>query len=123
MRVLVLLAALFAPACGGADSPPSAGAPAPGGALTVQEALETDAQGPLLVRGYVVSRGADVRLCSALAESYPPQCGGPSLRVLGSEHVDLGELERARGTAWTEKEVALLGDVDGGVFRVSATSR
>ena len=107
------------PAAGG----PSLGHPAPGGGLTIGEALETDADPPLLVRGYVVGRGARLRFCSALLESHPPQCGGPSLALEGVEHADIGELRRAEGVEWTEREVALLGEVDGDRFRVSATAK
>ncbi len=49
----------------------NAGAAKPGG-LTVQEALETDATGPLLVTGsYVHAEGEPPRLCAAMLESYP----------------------------------------------------
>ena len=124
--VLVVLAG-----CGGSletDEPaagttPSLGHPAPGGGLTIDEALETDAEPPLLVRGYVVGRGDELRVCSLLRESHPPQCGGPTLALEGFSESDIGDLRRAEGVVWTEKEVALLGEVDGDRFRVSATAK
>jgi hypothetical protein len=89
----------------------------------VQEALESDAEGPLLVSGALVARGDDVRLCSALAESYPPQCGQPSLRV---ENVDFatidGPISEAEGVTWTEQPVTLRGEVDGEILRLGATA-
>ena len=120
---VLVACALLAPGCGGSESPPSAGAPARGGGLSVQEALATDAEGPLLVRGHVVLRDGETRLCSALAESYPPQCGAPSLRVEGIDAAGLGALEQAGSTRWSEDEVALLGEVEEGLLTVGATSR
>ena len=109
-----MLACLLAlAACGGEEEPrPAAGTPAPGGGLTVQEAIDSDAEGPLLVRGYLVRRGDETRLCTALAESDPPQCGEPSLEVQG----DTG------ASRPVHEEVSLLGDVRAGVLRVSETS-
>ena len=109
--VLVVLVLALA-ACGGEEeSRPAAGTPAPGGGLTVQEALDSDVDGPLLVRGYLLRRGGETRLCTALAESDPPQCGEPSLRVEGEAP-----------TRPVGEEVSLLGDVRGDVLRVSETS-
>ena len=124
------LAVAFVAGCGGAgDAPeqgtdaPALGHPAPGGGLTIAEAIESKADPPLLVRGYVLDDGKEPRFCSALAESYPPQCGEPSLRLEGSYEVDAGDVDQAGGVKWTEREVALLGEVDGDLFRVSATAQ
>jgi hypothetical protein len=101
-------------------APPAAGAPIPGGGLSVQEAIDSDLDGPLMVKGFVVRTGDEVRLCSALAESFPPQCGGPSLAVEGTVDADFAQEGDVR---WTETEVSLLGDVEGDVLRVSETSK
>ena len=105
-----------------AAPPASAGVPAPGGGLTVEEAIASTLDGPLLVRGYYVSDGSVVRLCSALAESHPPQCGGASLRLEPKLMLDADELETAEGVTWSEREVSLLGTVRDGVLTVSDTS-
>ena len=131
LAVVALALAGAVAGCGGSDDDardgradsPSLGHPAPGGGLTIAEAIDSDADPPLLVRGYVVDDGKEARFCSALAESHPPQCGGPSLRLEGAGDADLGELERANGVEWTEHEVALLGEIDGDLFRVSATAK
>ncbi len=114
-------------ACGGDEdgnepepAPPAAGAPIPGGGLSIEEALASDVEGPLAVKGFVVRTGDETRLCSALAESFPPQCGGPSLRVEGE--VGDVDFEQEGDVRWTETEVSLLGDVDGDVLRISETS-
>ena len=118
MRFVVTVASALAFAlagCGGSEEPepatPSAGAVAPGEELTVQEAIDSDLAGPLMVKGYLIDRGAELRLCSAILESYPPQCGDPSLRVEGDDPEP------------SEQQVSLLGTVEGGRFRVWTTSR
>jgi hypothetical protein len=100
--------------------PPAAGVPIPGGGLSVQEAIESDLDGPLMVKGFVVQTGDEVRLCSALAESFPPQCGGPWLAVEGAVDAEFTEEGDVR---WTETEVSLLGEVEGDVLRVGETSK
>ena len=128
--LLLSLVVLALAGCGSDDdgepgrdpAPPAAGAPGPGGGLSVQEAIESGLDGPLMVKGYVVSADGEARLCNALAESYPPQCGGPSLRIAPTAPTDL-VLEEEGDVRWTETEVSLLGDVAGGVLRLSETSQ
>lgn len=125
MRRLLLLSALTVLAlagCGGSEpsssdaagdssAPVSQGTPVPGGGLTVQEAIDSGLDGPLMVRGYLIERNGETRLCSALLESSPPQCGEPSLRVEGPS------------PAPSEERVSLLGEVDGSTIAVSATAK
>lgn len=130
--VAVSLAALVLAGCGeesptepgveeplvpGEDRPAVGGAMGPG--LTVEEAVASDAQDPLLVNGFLVADGDVVRLCSVLAESFPPQCGEPSLQVVG---VDLDDYptQTDSGVTWTDAQVQILGEVDDGVLRVSS---
>ena len=138
MRKLALVPtlafALAAAACGGGSTPaglpaattgaaPSAGTPIPGGGLSVEEALASTLSGPLMIAGQLVAAGDEVRLCSALLESYPPQCGGASLLVLGLDLASVEGLQTAGGVTWTEGRVSLLGEVEDGVLTVSTTSR
>lgn len=127
LAVIALGAALLA-ACGGDDAPEPAdtaapttsGMPADGG-LTVAEALATDAEGPLTVRGFLLDDGTTVRLCDAVLESYPPQCGGDSVEVEG---VAVAELEGATTEgeiSWVE-QASLTGELTDGVLVVSATT-
>jgi hypothetical protein len=122
--VLLLLAAALAlalalAACGGDEG----GAPV--GELTIQEATASTLAGPLTVKGYIVAaEGQPIRLCTALLESYPPQCGQPFLVVEG---LDLATLEGLSSTddpslaqvSWSDREIAFLGEVEGGVLTVS----
>ena len=136
LRTLVplfaLALALAMTACGGngasgepGGTPPSTGAPIPGGGLSIDEAIASTLEGPLMVKGSIVApEGEPVRLCSALLESYPPQCGGSSLVVEG---LDLETLEGLTSTddpslaqvSWSEAEVSVLGHVENGVITVS----
>ena len=116
MRLALLLSVLALAGCGGENErvdsaqAPSAGAAIPGGGLSIQEALDSDLEGPLLVRGYLIERDGAPRLCDAILESSPPQCGEPSLRVEGP------------APASSEERVSLLGDVEGGTITVSETA-
>jgi len=115
IRLATLLSLLALTGCGGSDepaAPPSAGAPIPGGGLSVQEAIDSELDGPLMVKGYLLERDGQLRLCSAILESSPPQCGDPSLRVVGV----------GKDAAPSEQQVSLLGDVRGEVIEVSETS-
>jgi hypothetical protein len=94
------------------DDAPAAGAAIPGGGLTVEEALCTTAEGPLVVAGYLIEEDGELRLCSAILESDPPQCGEPSLEVRGEV-----------GSAEIGERVSLLGDVEDGVLTVSETAQ
>ena len=75
-----------------------------------------------MVAGYLVATGDEVRLCSALAESYPPQCAGASLVVEGLDLAGVGGLKSEGGVSWTYARFSVLGDVADGVLTVSKTS-
>ncbi|MGH3072456.1 MAG: hypothetical protein ACRDNB_09355 [Gaiellaceae bacterium] len=118
MRRALVLVVLALAGCGGGDEeqsqpqpPASAGAPIPGGGLSIQEAIDSDLEGPLMVRGYLIERDGELRLCEAILESSPPQCGEPSLRVAGEAPEP------------SEERVSLLGEVENGTITVSETSK
>lgn len=142
MLAVTISMALVAAACGGDDSEVatrgSGADPAPSAqcseeepdcddtvvddGLTVREALETDASGTIAVRGFLVADGESARLCEALAESMPPQCGEPSVALAELTASDLEslpdadtfDLKTAQGVTWTDQHVSLLGElVDG----------
>jgi hypothetical protein len=116
-----LLSVVALAGCGGggetqtATRGPSAGVPIPGGGLTVSEAIASGFEGPLQVKGYVIGD----RLCEAILESHPPQCGEPSLRIEGAVDADF---EEENGMRWTDEQVSVLGEVEDGVIRISQTS-
>lgn len=100
----------------GRDGDGSAAAYGPGG-VSVEEARARG--GTQLVRGSLLARAGEVRLCSMLAESFPPQCGEPSLVVEGLDLASVVGTTTAEGVTWSEREVRLHGAVDGDVLRVT----
>jgi hypothetical protein len=108
--------ALLAAACGaGRSSAPGAASseppPHPGG---VGAALAAPDGSRVSVRGALFRDPDGVRLCDAIAESYPPQCGGPRIDVIGlpavvpaMQHSDDGAV------SWVES-IELEGVVRGG---------
>ncbi len=106
--VAVVLAALLPPilvGCGGAvtspppslsASPTAPSAPAPstgGGALIDTDALmaaAADRDGQVVrVAGFFLATGDTAQLCSIVMESYPPQCGGATIRLTGQVPADV----------------------------------
>jgi len=125
MRIALVLSVLLlgAAGCGstddsssadspdGSSAPDSQGAPIPGGGLSIQEAIDSDLDGPLMVKGYLIERDGKLRLCDAILESSPVQCGEPSLVVKGP------------APAASDEQASLLGEIDGGTISVSTTTQ
>ena len=81
------------------------------------DALENPSTSPQLVKGFLVAaRNQPYRLCEALAESFPPQCGRPALRVDDLELEEIPGLEYARGVTWSPKPLELIGIVREGTL-------
>ncbi len=82
-----------------------------GPALQVRDALAAG-DGPVRVAGALFVAGdGRVLLCSAIAESYPPQCGGERLEVVGLDLDTVAGLQEANGVRWADA-VELSGSVD-----------
>ncbi len=125
------LAALLVIACGGddidsTDNGPSAGL---GPGISIGDAIASDLDGPLLINGFLVIQGGEhddpeeVRICEALAESFPPQCGGRFLVVEGLDLKSIEGLMSEGAVSWTDAFVQVLGKIEGEVLTVSATSQ
>jgi hypothetical protein len=135
--MLLLLLALAVAACSGADSgatePDAAGtclaeapdcedtassdlpATEPERGVSVADATAGPIDGAFELRGFFVADDAGARMCEALLESFPPQCGGASIPV-GDFDVDLA-LSSEAGVSWTDQVVYLEGEIVGGVFQ------
>ena len=104
IAALVLLAMMVLGACGDDDDTAEP---------TVEPtAVPTSTAEPTVsVTGFVVDDGDRVRLCEALAESFPPQCGGTSYDLID---LDLGSLTTttAEGVTWTGQPVTITGTID-----------
>jgi hypothetical protein len=100
------------------------------GGLTVDQALTGDVTGVLAVTGNLFDDGTGLRMCSALAESFPPQCGGSSLTVDGfgfDRMIELPNYEdiqvQSSGTVtWTDGQVTLFGEVVDGTLVVGLST-
>ena len=102
------------------SSAPSMGMPVDGG-LTVSEALSTTAPGVLAIQGFLFDDGSGPKLCDALAESFPPQCGGASIPVSGHVGTSSIPLVSEQGVTWTDQPVTLFGEIIDGTFVVDST--
>ena len=126
MRAIFLLLLVLAGCAGGPDDPdsppPTGEAPvlviAEGGpgdqpGLSVAEALTHGPTDDLVtVTGALfVDADGTVRLCDAIAESFPPQCGGDRIVVEGLDLSTVVDLQEANGVRWAES-VTLFGSVE-----------
>ena len=108
------------------DSPPASAAP--GDAVTLVIADDAAVDGPgisvadalghratddmVLVTGALfIEDDGTVRLCDAVLESFPPQCGGDRLVVEGLDLDVIADLQDANGVRWAEG-VTLFGSVE-----------
>lgn len=84
---------------------------------TVPTAAIADAattSGQIIVSGFVVDVAGEIHLCSVLAESFPPQCGGDSITVTDISQVDPDSLSSEGNVTWTDQPVLISGEmVDG----------
>lgn len=93
--------------------------------LTIEQALVLGEADAVWVSGSLLAVGSDVRLCAALAESYPPQCAGPSLVVHGADVDGIVGLSRttvasgAGPATWSEFPVLFGGSLSDGVLSVT----
>jgi hypothetical protein len=133
MKTITLLAALLAAvaltACGGdddsaaGDDTSTASTVPVGPGISIEEALETDSDEPLLVNGNLLVVNGEPRLCSALAESFPPQCGGASLLITGLDLSGIDGLIVEGDVMWTDRPIQLAGVVADGRLMMSDDAR
>jgi hypothetical protein len=123
-----VLAALALAGCGDSedDAAGGAGTSVPqnsglgaGPGISIEEAIAADTDELLLVNGNLLADGEEVRLCYALAESFPPQCGGPSLVVEGLKLEEVDGLITEGDVSWTDRPIQLLGLVEDETLTVS----
>jgi hypothetical protein len=110
--------------CGSSEDGGGAGGSA-SSPLTIEQALALGEADAVWVSGSLLAVGPEVRLCAALAESYPPQCGGASLIVQGVDVdgiVGLSRTTTASGVGpatWSDFPVPLGGSLADGVLSVT----
>jgi hypothetical protein len=94
---------------GGPTEPPPPGLP-------IATVADTPIDGGFVISGFYFDDGTGVRLCDALAESFPPQCGGPSIPFDNTAGADLGVLSIEQGVTWSDQPILVEGEVVDGVF-------
>lgn len=99
-----------------ADGPSSLGMVAEEG-LSVGEALNSDVEGIIAVRGFLIMDAEEARLCELIAESLPPQCGSPSV-VLEGFDPSLEETKTQQDITWTDFPIIIFGELAGDVLTV-----
>lgn len=104
------------PSGAGADGPRlviADGGIDPGAGISVEDALGHGPTDDLVtVTGALfVDADGTVRLCDAIAESFPPQCGGARILVDGLDLEAVDELETEGDVSWAES-VTLFGSVE-----------
>ncbi len=84
--------------------------------ISVEEAV--DHEGPAVVTGSLLANGDDVKLCAALAESFPPQCGGGSISVVGLDFDGLEGLTTEGEVTWSDLPISVEGVLADGTLTV-----
>ncbi len=88
------------------------------GSVPVGEAVAAGIQGPFLMSGYLVVDADGARLCEALAESFPPQCGGTAV-ALDPAEAPAGAVTTTEGdVTWSDEPVLVEGELVDGSFVV-----
>jgi hypothetical protein len=110
-----------APTTGSSDGAVSNGMIVDDG-LSVSEAIAYEGSQPVAVHGYVVRTSESAQLCEALAESYPPQCGGANLILVNPNATDDLPLLEDGNVQWSPDIVILIGTVTGIELTIDTTS-
>lgn len=119
MRRALLIAVLVLGGCGGSDDGDSAGQ-----VVDPATALGLSGGSEVTVRGFFAHAPGTIlpRMCSVLAESYPPTCGMPSLPVSNLSKAEENRLPLTRdpetGGRWSEGEVEISGRIQDGALIV-----
>jgi hypothetical protein len=119
----LLAVALFTAACGDNDSNETesttsttlqtpTGVPASIGGI-----IDGEPSGDINVLGYVVIDQNGSRFCAVLRESFPPQCGTPSVDLVDLDTAAV-DLQQEQDVQWTDDIVVLLGRYSDGTFTV-----
>jgi hypothetical protein len=71
--------------------------------------------GSFVISGYVfVAADGSARICDAILESYPPQCGGDSIALTGD--LSVFELTTDQDVTWSDAPLRIEGTFDGTTF-------
>jgi hypothetical protein len=92
-----------------------------GPGVSVAEAIGSSFDGPLLVNGFLFTKGEVVWLCTSLPREEYPTCGEPSVKVSGLDPATAESVEFLEGIGWTNEPLQVLGSLSDGVLTASGT--
>lgn len=78
-----------------------------------------DLAGPVAVAGFLIAAGDEIKICEALAESFPPQCGGAFVPVTSLDLVDPDDIQSSGDVRWTDYTVTIFGEMVDGTLVVT----
>jgi hypothetical protein len=99
------------------DTPGTSDEPVqPVDSLSVADVLAAGTiDGSFVIRGYVfVAADGSARICDAILELYPPQCGGDSIALAGD--LSVFELTTDQDVTWSDAPLRIEGTFDGTTF-------
>ncbi|MCU0259981.1 MAG: hypothetical protein MUE78_03085 [Ilumatobacteraceae bacterium] len=97
-------AALLLTACGDdGEAEPSDTVPSDTVPITVEQLVERSSDTAIPVVGFLHISGGSTRLCALILESYPPQCGEPSVELVGIVPEDVPGLQSEGSVQWREQ--------------------
>jgi hypothetical protein len=104
--------------CGSGDGSSDGDGSSSGGLpLSVEGLLEAEPSGSVEAIGFVVIDPAGARLCFALAESFPPQCGGDRVEIVNPGDLDVA-FEESEAVRWTDSAVVVRGEYSQKTFTI-----
>ncbi|MFC5930275.1 hypothetical protein [Cryobacterium melibiosiphilum] len=86
--------------------------------ISVDELVSRSADTPVSVTGLLYDDSSGTRLCGAVMESFPVQCGGPSVDLVGLDMTTVSGTTSDQGITWKEAVVLTVQRTGSGSFTV-----
>ena len=86
--------------------------------LTVQQLVDLTESTPVEVKGLLHVSSGVTRLCAGTLESYPVQCGKPSIELVGLDIGAITGTTTAEGVTWKEGVVLNVERIEDGRYTV-----
>lgn len=103
---------------GGLLSMSACAAAGSGEPITVQQLVDRSASTPVEVQGLLHVSSGVTRLCAATLESYPVQCGKPSVELVGLDIGAIAGTTTAEGVTWKEGVILNVERTENGHYTV-----
>ena len=116
---IALVLALLLVGCGSDSDEPETPDVSNGLPLSVEGLVLNAPTDEVSVVGSIVVDATGTRLCAALAESFPPQCGGAAVTLINLDDFDVS-LEEEQGVRWSDPPVVLTGTYRDRSFTITA---